>query len=104
MHPYLSLYTDIYIYIYIQINLNLIKDLNARANTVKLLEEIIGERLHDIEFRRGFLAIGFPYSSVVKESTCNAGDPRLTPGSGRSAGEGIGYHSSILGLPLWLSW
>ena len=80
------------------------KDLNARANTVKLLEEIIGERLHDIEFRRGFLAIGFPYSSVVKESTCNAGDPRLTPGSGRSAGEGIGYHSSILGRPLWLSW
>ena len=30
-------------------------------------------------------------SSVVKESTCNAGDPGLIPGSGRSAGEGIGY-------------
>ena len=26
-----------------------------------------------------------------KESACNAGDPGLTPGSGRSAGEGIGY-------------
>ena len=24
-------------------------------------------------------------------STCNAGDPGLIPGSGRSAGEGIGY-------------
>ena len=34
---------------------------------------------------------GFPDSSVGKESTCNAGDPGLVPGSGRSAGEGIGY-------------
>ena len=30
-------------------------------------------------------------SSVGKESSCNAGDPGLIPGSGRSAGEGIGY-------------
>ena len=34
---------------------------------------------------------GFPDSSVGKESTCNAGDPSLIPGSGRSAGEGKGY-------------
>ena len=33
----------------------------------------------------------FPVSSVGKESTCNAGDPGSIPGSGRSAGEGIGY-------------
>ena len=38
-----------------------------------------------------------PDSSVGKESDCNAGDPRLIPGSGRSAGEGIGY-------PLQYSW
>ena len=30
-------------------------------------------------------------SSVGRESACNAGDPGLIPGSGRSAGEGIGY-------------
>ena len=30
-------------------------------------------------------------SSVGKESACNAEDPSLIPGSGRSAGEGIGY-------------
>ena len=30
-------------------------------------------------------------SSAGKESTCNAGDPSLIPGSGRSTGEGIGY-------------
>ena len=35
--------------------------------------------------------VGFPDSSVGKESTCNAGDPGSIPGSGRSAGEGIGY-------------
>ena len=39
----------------------------------------------------------FPYSSVGKESACKAKDPGLIPGSGRSAGEGIGY-------PLQYSW
>ena len=33
----------------------------------------------------------FPGVSDGKESTCNAGDPGLTPGSGRSPGEGNGY-------------
>ena len=40
---------------------------------------------------------GFPGSSAGKESTCNAGDPSLIPGLGRSTGEGIGY-------PLQYSW
>ena len=40
---------------------------------------------------------GFPDSSVGKESACNAGDPSSIPGSGRPAGEGIGY-------PLQYSW
>ena len=31
-----------------------------------------------------------PSSSAGKESACEAGDPSLIPGSGRSAGEGIG--------------
>ena len=35
--------------------------------------------------------MGFPDSSVGKESTCNTGDPGSIPGSERSAGEGIGY-------------
>ena len=41
--------------------------------------------------------MGFAGSTDGKESTCNAGDPGLIPGSGRSAGEGIGY-------PLQYSW
>ena len=41
--------------------------------------------------------MGFPNSSVGKESACNAGDSSSIPGSGRSAGEGIDY-------PLQHSW
>ena len=35
--------------------------------------------------------MGFPDSSIGKESACNVGDPGLIPGSGRSPGEGNGY-------------
>ena len=40
--------------------------------------------------------MGFPGGSESKESACNAGHPGLTPGSGRSPGEGNVYplHSS----------
>ena len=41
--------------------------------------------------------MGFLSNSAGKESTCNAGDPGLIPGSGISPGEGIGY-------PLQYSW
>ena len=41
--------------------------------------------------------MGFPDSSVGKESTCNAGGSGSIPGSGRSSGEGIDY-------PLQYSW
>ena len=39
---------------------------------------------------------GFPCGSAGKESACNAGDLGSTPGLQRSAGDGIGTHSSIL--------
>ena len=35
--------------------------------------------------------MGFPVSSVGKESTCNAGDPGSIPGPGRCPEEGIDY-------------
>ena len=56
-------------------------------------------RATNIDYRNVLLStlMGFPDSSVGKESACNAGDPGLTPGSGRSAGEGISY-------PLQYSW
>ena len=40
----------------------------------------------------------FPDSSVGKESACNAGDPGLIPGLGRSAGKGKGYPLQYSGL------
>ena len=43
------------------------------------------------------IAVGFLDNSVGKESAYKAGDPGLIPGSGQSAGEGIGY-------PLQYSW
>ena len=44
-----------------------------------------------------FTLSGFPGGSAGKEFACNARDPGLIPGSGRPAGEGIGY-------PLLYSW
>ena len=49
-----------------------------------------GKKLYlSLKATKGFS--GLPDTSVVKESTCNAGDPSSIPGLGRSAGEGIGY-------------
>ena len=42
--------------------------------------------------------MGFPHSSVGKESTCSTGDPSSIPGKGRSAGEGIDYPLQYSGL------
>ena len=44
-----------------------------------------------------FFLKGFPDSSIGEESTCNAGDPGLISGSGRSAGKGVSS-------PLQYSW
>ena len=41
---------------------------------------------------------GLPDSLAGKESACNAGDPGLIPGLGRSTGEGIGYPLQCSGL------
>ena len=59
--------------------------------------------------------MGFFGSSAGKESACNAGDPVSIPGSGRFAGEGIGYllqysWASLMAQPvknlpaIWESW
>ena len=44
-----------------------------------------------------FFLKGFPDSSIGEESTCNAGDPGLISGLGRSAGKGVSN-------PLQYSW
>ena len=42
-------------------------------------------------FKLAVCLAGVAGSSVGKESICNAGDPGLIPGLGRSTGEGVGY-------------
>ena len=44
------------------------------------------------------VTLGFPCGSAGKESTCNAEDLGLIPGSGRSPGEGKGYPLQYSGL------
>ena len=44
----------------------------------------------ELIFKIAFTALGLS-SSAGKESICNAGNPGLIPGSGRSSGEGIRY-------------
>ena len=43
-----------------------------------------------------FSLVGFPSRSDGKEPACNAGDLGSIPGLGRSPGEGMATHSSIL--------
>ena len=47
-------------------------------------------------------SLGFPGSSVSKESACSGGDPGLIPGSGRCPGEGNSnpLQYSCLGNPM----
>ena len=62
-----------------------------------------------------FVILGLTGSSAGKESACNAGDPGLILGTGRSAGEGISYAlqyswaslvaQTIKNLPaMWETW
>ena len=44
--------------------------------------------------------LGFPDSSVGKQSTCNARDPGLVPGLRRSIGEGMGFPFQYFGASL----
>ena len=45
-----------------------------------------------------FESLGFPDSSVGKESPCSVGDLGSIPGLGRSPGEGEGYPLQYSGL------
>ena len=47
-----------------------------------------------------FIRASLVYHSPSKESTCNAGDPGLIPGLGRSPGDGAGYPFQYSGASL----
>ena len=71
----------------------------ARSNLPEVfINKMLLEHSHNSWFTYHLRQLwGFPDSSVSKQSTYNAEDPGSIPGSGRSAGEGIGY-------PLQYSW
>ena len=46
--------------------------------------------MSDFDLRFYTFPLGFPHSSVGKESACSAGDPGSIPGLGRFPGEGNG--------------
>ena len=54
--------------------------------------------IHEIHFDVYFTNMGFPCGSADGESACNAGDPDLIPGLGRSTGEEKGYPFQFSGL------
>ena len=41
---------------------------------------------------------------IQSEKVRNAGDPGSIPGSGRSAGDRIGYPLQYSWFPMWLNW
>ena len=71
--------------------------LGSKTSRSVCLSPCVRTRLHLEDYCLTYNSMGFPHSQVGKESTCNAGDPSSIPGSGRSAGERIGY-------PLQYSW
>ena len=79
------------------------KTMSVSENFLKLLRDMMRftklelEDLVDCSHELWVEVRGFTDSSVGKESHCNAGDPSSIPGSGRSAGEGMGY-------PVQYSW
>ena len=67
---------------------------NSNSLATGLSEQKFGLLFPEVHF--GAVPEGFPSSSDSKEAACNAGDTSLIPGSGRSPGEGIATHCSII--------
>ena len=57
---------------------------------MELNEEPSVPTVSHLAFSLGYNNLGFPCSSVSKESACSTGDPGSIPGLGRSPGEGNG--------------
>ena len=62
-----------------------------------MIDKYCATSYNRLEHLRVFIIVDVPGGSAGKESTCNAGGLGLSPWSGRSPGEGIGY-------PLQYSW
>jgi len=62
---------------------------NGKSGKMEVGNEEVQSTIHKINMLQGYI-VGFPRSSVGKESACSAGDLGSISGSGRSPGEGNG--------------
>ena len=62
---------------------------NGKSSKMEVGNEEVQSTIHKINMLQGYI-VGFPHSSVGKESACSAGDLGSISGSGRSPGEGNG--------------
>ena len=62
---------------------------NGKSGKMEVGDEEVQSTLHKIKTLQGY-TVGFPHSSVGKESACSVGDLGSISGSGRSPGEGNG--------------
>ena len=82
------------------VKLCLVTEIQARDISFTAIHTLLGDFIYWLLFK----TLGFPCSSVGKESTCYAGDPSLILGTGGSPGEEIGYPLQDSWASLWLSW
>ena len=59
-------------------------------------KSVVYKRIKERIFSASTQGMGFPSGSVVKNLPINAGDLGLIPGLGRSPGEEMATHSSVL--------
>ena len=63
---------------------------NAGLDEAHARIKIAGRNINNLRYADDTTLMGFPHSSVGKESACNAGDLGSILGSGRSPGKGNG--------------
>ena len=67
----------------------------------KILNVFLKEMfIYCLKYINNLLYVVSLIAQLVKKSACNAGDPGSIPGSGRSAGDGIGYLLQYSWAPL----
>ena len=71
----------------------------ATEKTITLTRWTLVDKVMTLLFNMLSRLVTIQGGSDGKESACNAGDLGSIPGSGRSAGEGIGYPLQYLGFP-----
>ena len=79
------------------LRLKAVKQMNTKKIIIILWNTSI-KTVREVKLRHCKKDIVFPHGSIGTESACNAGDPGLIPGLGRSPGEGNGNPLNTEGI------